>query len=171
MNRTEELLDNITIQQEIIFNATGVVSMANSTTLETLAIRVPSIDLAQMLARKINNTFLPAAEVATIAMAVANSTVVTQQTLQITQNARYIFAASLPMTSFFLNYSELVDQISTLVNDTLDKITASELLHDQVNITLQQLLQQQRDIENYASQVSKFISKILLYQLNIFLGN
>jgi len=64
-----------------------------------------------------------------------------------------------------------VDQISTLVNDTLDKINASELLYDQVNITLHQLLQQQRDIENYALQVSKFMLKILFYQLNIFLGN
>ena len=94
MNRTQELLDNITIQQEIIFNATGVVSMANSTSLGTLAIRAPSIELAHMLAREINSTFLPAAEVATIAMSVANSTVVAQQTLEIAQNARCTFAAN-----------------------------------------------------------------------------
>ena len=48
----------------------------------------------------------------------------------------------------------LVDQISTLVNDTIEKIDASVLLSDNVNTTLQQLLAQQRDIENYASQVS-----------------
>ena len=46
----------------------------------------------------------------------------------------------------------MVDQISTLVNDTLDKINASTLLHVQVNATLQQLMQQQEDIEHYASQ-------------------
>lgn len=49
-----------------------------------------------------------------------------------------------------------MDQISTLVNDTLDKINASTLLRDQVNAILQQLMQQQRDIEHYASQVSKY---------------
>jgi len=90
MNRTQELLDNITIQQEIIFNATGIASMVKNISVETLAIRTPSIELAQMLAREINTTFLPTAEVATIAMAVANSTIVAQQTLHIAQNARYI---------------------------------------------------------------------------------
>ena len=51
-------------------------------------------------------------------------------------------------------YSVLVDQISTLVNDTMEKLNASDLLYKSVNITLRQLLVQQRDIENYASQVS-----------------
>ena len=51
-------------------------------------------------------------------------------------------------------YSVLVYQISTLVNDTMEKLNASDLLYESVNITLQQLLVQQRDIENYASQVS-----------------
>ena len=48
----------------------------------------------------------------------------------------------------------LVDQISTLVNDTIEKINTSALLYDDVNFTLQQLLVQQSDIENHASQVS-----------------
>ena len=50
-----------------------------------------------------------------------------------------------------------MDQISTQVNDTIEKINASPLLYDHVNITLQRLLVQQRDIESYASQVRKFI--------------
>ena len=50
----------------------------------------------------------------------------------------------------------LVDQISTLVNDTLEKLNASDLLHHHVNnITLPQLLRQREDIEYYAMQVSK----------------
>ena len=61
----------------------------NRTAWETLAIRTPNIELAEVLAREINSTFLPAAEVATIATAIANSSVVAQQTLQIAQNARY----------------------------------------------------------------------------------
>ena len=89
VNKTQELLDNVTIQQDIIFNATGIVRMVNSTTWETLAIRTPNIELAQMLARGINSTFLPTAEVTTIATAIANSSAVAQQTLQIAQNARY----------------------------------------------------------------------------------
>ena len=76
------------MQLDIIFNATGIVDMANSTTWATLAIRTPNVELAQMLATEINSTFLPAAEVATIATAIANSSVVAQQTLQIAQNAR-----------------------------------------------------------------------------------
>ena len=91
VNKTQELLENITIQQDIIFNATGIIHMANGTTWTTLAIRTPNIELAQMLAREINSTFLPAAEVTTIAKAVANSSVVAQQALEIAQNARYAF--------------------------------------------------------------------------------
>lgn len=52
-------------------------------------------------------------------------------------------------------HSDLVDQISTMVNDTLDKINVSTLLYDHVNTSLWQLMQQQINIENYASQVSK----------------
>lgn len=85
---TRQLLDNITIQQGIIFNTTDIVDMANSTTWATLAIRTPDVELARMLATQINNTFLPAAEVTTIATAIANSSLVAEQTLQIAQNAR-----------------------------------------------------------------------------------
>lgn len=65
--------------------------MANSTIWETLAIRTPDIELAQILAREINSTFVPDEEVNTFTMAVSNSTVVAQQTLQVAQNARYVF--------------------------------------------------------------------------------
>ena len=64
---------------------------ANSTIWETLAIRTPSTELAQMLARDINSTFVPDQEVNRFATAVANSTGVAQQTLEVAQNARYVF--------------------------------------------------------------------------------
>ena len=88
ISQTLELLDNITIQQGIVFNATGIVQMANSTNQETLALSTPDIELAQMLAREINSTFLPAAEVTRIATAITNSSVIAQQTLQMAHNAR-----------------------------------------------------------------------------------
>ena len=74
----------------MVYNITGIISMANSTIQETLVMRTPAIELVEMLAREINRTSLPAAEVATIATAVANSSIIAQQTLQIAQNARYI---------------------------------------------------------------------------------
>jgi len=87
-SQTQELIDNITIQQDIVSNATGIVHIAHSTTSETLALSTPDIELAQMLAREINSTFLPAAEVTTIATAIANSSVIAKQALQIAYNAR-----------------------------------------------------------------------------------
>ena len=61
-------------------------------------------------------------------------------------------------------YSVLVDQISTLVNDTLEKLNASDLLHHHVNnITLPQLLRQREDIKYYEMQVSKLVSYVNLY--------
>ena len=60
--------------------------------------------------------------------------------------------------------SVLVDQISTLVNDTLEKLNASDLLYHHVNnITLPQLLQRCRDIEYYVMQVSKSVCHVNLY--------
>lgn len=84
-------MEDITTQQDIVLNATGLVCMANSTIWETLAIRTPNTELAHMLAREINRTFVPDEEVTRFTAAVANSTIVAQQTLEVARNARYVF--------------------------------------------------------------------------------
>ena len=64
--------------------------MVNSTIWEILSLMTPNIELAQMLASEINNTFLPAEEVAVITAAIANGTIVAEEILQTAQNARFI---------------------------------------------------------------------------------
>jgi len=88
MNRTGELLQHINAHQEVIFNATRLVMMANVTAEETLFLMTPSIELAEMLAREINNTFPSDEEIATISMTINNGTLIAQQTLEIAKNAR-----------------------------------------------------------------------------------
>ena len=78
--------------------------MANSTIWETLGIRTPDIEVAQMLARDINSTYVPDEEVTIFTTAVSNSTLVAQQTLQIARNARY---ACLCLHNFIIDFFKL----------------------------------------------------------------
>ena len=88
MSRTEELLQNINTQQEVIVNATQLVMMVNVTAEDTLSLMTPSIELAEMLAREINSTFPSDEDIATISMTINNGTLIAQQTLEIARNAR-----------------------------------------------------------------------------------
>jgi len=88
MNRTEELLQSINTQQEVIIDTTQLVMMANVTAEETLSLMTPSIELAEILAREINSTFPSDEEITTISMTINNGTLIAQQTLQIARNAR-----------------------------------------------------------------------------------
>ena len=58
MNSTEELLQSINTQQEVIVNATQLVMMANMTAEITLTLMTPSVELAEILAQKISSSFL-----------------------------------------------------------------------------------------------------------------
>ena len=88
MSRTEEFLQNINTQQEVIVNATQLVMMVNVTAEDTLSLMTPSIELAEMLAREINSTFPSDEDIATISMTINNGTLIAQQTLEIARNAR-----------------------------------------------------------------------------------
>jgi len=88
MNSTEELLQSINTQQEVIVNATQLVMMANVTAEMTLILMTPSVELAEMLAQKISGSFPSDEDIVRVSMIINNGTLIAQGTLEIARNAR-----------------------------------------------------------------------------------
>ena len=88
MNSTEELLQSINTQQEVIVNATQLVMMANVTAEMTLTLMTPSVELAEMLVQKISGSFPSDEDLARVSMIINNGTLIAQETLEIARNAR-----------------------------------------------------------------------------------